>query len=78
MRVYRKDHPDQIGRHHLMVQPARQSNDKSADFLDAQGEPKLFNVEFVHGKAEVPDNLGRWMIDHGYAQATALILPATV
>lgn len=75
MYVYRKGNPTALGRHHLMVQPARQSHDKCSDFIGEDGEPILFNVEFVHGRATVADNLGRWMIDHGYAQASPLILP---
>ncbi|MGZ3307268.1 MAG: hypothetical protein ACXU85_01785 [Xanthobacteraceae bacterium] len=78
MYVYRKGRPDAPGRHWLMVQPARQSHDKSSDFFDEKGEPILFNIEFVHGRASVADNLGRWLVDHGYAQDTALILPASV
>jgi hypothetical protein len=78
MYVYRKGQPTAHGRHHVMVQPARESHDKSSDWLDEQGQPRMFNIEFLHGRASVPDNLGRWLVDHGYAQETALILPATV
>jgi hypothetical protein len=78
MYVYRKGCPNKPGRHWLQVQPARLSNDHPSDWLDEQGQPRMFNIEFMHGRTSVPDNLGRWLVDHGYAQETALILPATV
>ena len=30
---------------------------------------------FVHGKAEVPDVLGKYMIEHRLAEKTRLIIP---
>lgn len=73
MKVYRLGRPDQPGRHWLMLTPG--ATHPASDFMHADGSAILFNVEFVNGCAEVPDNLGRWMLDHGYAQDTLFILP---
>jgi hypothetical protein len=56
----------------LFVNPSIDSD--SVDFRNADGSPRTFQVTFYRGRAEVPNNLGRWMVDHGYA--TSLILPA--
>lgn len=71
MRVYLKTTAPRA-KHTKMVTPARTSD--SADFRDSRGAPVTYQVHFVDGRAEVPSNLGRWMIDEGYA--TSLILPA--
>ena len=57
----------------LIVCPAKEGAD-SVEFRDASGEPLQIQVVFINGRAEVPNNLGRWMVDRGYA--TSLILPA--
>ncbi len=45
-----------------------------SDFLHPDGIPKTISVVFENGRAEVPDNLGRYLIDKGYAQKTRLFL----
>ena len=72
MRVYRPQDAD-VPRHRLHVQPGREF--PNSDWLDAQGAPRMFTVEFRAGCAEVPDNLGQYMIDKGMAAQSPLILP---
>jgi len=45
-----------------------------SDWLDENGDPLSFNVEFKFGKAEVPDNLGRFLIDKGLAQESVILV----
>lgn len=60
----------------VYVQPANTPQGKGvSDWVNEDGTAKLIPIEFRHGKASVEDNLGRYMIDHGFAQASALILP---
>ena len=72
MRVYRPRDRD-VASHTLFVQPGRQF--PIADWVDEMGAPRLFRVEFRAGCAEVPDNLGAYMIDQGLAQRSPLLLP---
>jgi len=58
----------------MFVTPSFTSS--SADFKDSQGNPITYTVSFDYGMAEVPDNLGRWMVDHGLAKTSLIILPA--
>jgi hypothetical protein len=72
MRVYRPQDAD-VPRQRLYVQPGREF--PNSDWLDAEGAPRMFTVEFSAGVAEVPDNLGQYMIDRELAQSSPLILP---
>ena len=45
------------------------------EWVDDKNEPLTFQVEFVRGKAEVDENIGRYLIDQGLAKKTKLILP---
>lgn len=75
MRIYRPF--DREGaRHTVFVQPGREF--PVAEWLDEDGKPRLFPVQFLSGRAEVPDNLGQYMIDQGQAQRSPLILPPGV
>lgn len=71
MKVYK---PETRGRHRMFVQPG--NTHKVSDFMDANGKAKLITVEFFLGEADVPDNLGRYLIDQGMAQRSPILLPA--
>ena len=74
MRVYR---PHGTGRRDvLIVAPGAQY--PNADWLEADGRPRQFAIEFKGGSAVVDDELGRYLIDHGYAQASPILLPEAV
>jgi hypothetical protein len=47
-----------------------------AEWQDDDGKPLTISVRFVHGVAEVADNLGRFLIAHGYAKKTRPLLYA--
>lgn len=61
-------------RNHLMFCTPGLESDTS-DFLLPDGTARQFTVRFVDGVAEVISPLGKWMIDKGLAQKTALIAP---
>ncbi len=42
------------------------------------GKPRMFTVKFTAGEARVDSQLGRYMIEHGLAKKSPLILPAGV
>lgn len=70
------------GRGIVFVTPGR-DHPETSDWMktntDSEGksfnEPIMFTVKFENGVAEVPDNLGRYMIDKGLARKSRLILP---
>lgn len=50
----------------------------NSDWWDMTGDkprPRQFEVLFVYGEAEVPDALGRYLVETGQAQRTRLIVP---
>lgn len=59
--------------HRMFLCPGADSD--SVEFRDESGKPRQYEVVFSNGRAEVPDNLGRWMIDHGHAKSSSLIIP---
>ena len=73
MILYRKGGSYLAPRYNVLIQPGIQFPGCS-DFFE-KGKPRLFDVTFKYGRAEVPDNLGRYLIDQGLAQETQLILP---
>lgn len=71
MKIYRKH----VGeKHRVFVQPGNDFPDNT-DFVDGEGKPKMFTVEFVNGVAEVADNLGRYMVDNKLARSHQFMLP---
>lgn len=61
----------------MSVAPAAtiQNQEVPVEWVDDQNNPVQFNVEFVYGEAEVPDALGRYLIENELARKTKLILP---
>jgi hypothetical protein len=78
MRVY---HPNDR-RQTLYVAPAADprgvKGGVAADWRNADGSAKTFEVKFGPKGAEVPDDLGRYLIATGQAKSTSLWLPAGV
>lgn len=61
-------------RDHLMfITPGTELD--SSDFLNPDGTARQFTVRFKEGRADVPSNIGQYLIDKGVAQKTPLILP---
>lgn len=67
------DCPNPRKTHEMFVTPF---DSDSSEFKDSQGKLRTFVVTFEYGRADVPDNLGRWMVDHGLAKSSLIILPA--
>lgn len=61
----------------LCICPARhlEGEEMPAEWVTADNEPLELTVEFVFGKATVADNLGRYLVKHGLAKKTRLIVP---
>lgn len=69
MKIY---HPGSRGKHTIFVCPGQEF--PVSDFLDADGKPIQFPVGFSEGAADVPDNLGNYMIDRDLAKKSPIIL----
>jgi hypothetical protein len=61
----------------LAICPARhlEGAEMPAEWVTETNEPREMQVEFTYGRAEVPDNIGRYLLAHGLASKTTLILP---
>ena len=46
-----------------------------SEFKNDDGTARSFTVQFTHGRADVPDNLGNYMIKRKLARKTKLLLP---
>lgn len=66
--------PTPSPRHTLFVQPGTEY--PVSEWLADNRKARLIPVLFTHGRADVPDNLGRYLIDKGYARPSPLLLPA--
>ena len=64
-------------RHVVIMSPAAHLAGKELphEFVEPDGKPRNFEITFVYGKAEVPDALGKYMIEQKLAEKTRLILP---
>jgi hypothetical protein len=70
--------------HRMAIAPAADpagldGSDPPAEWLEADGEtPRQYWVEFARGRAEVPSNIGSYLISRGLAHKrrwSGLILP---
>lgn len=60
-------------RDHLIIcQPGKEC--PTSDFLDANGHPLTFQIQFTDGEARnVPSNVGEYLLDKGLAQRSPII-----
>ena len=72
MKVYR--HESRGKRYTLYVKPG--VTHPVSDWMGDDGQPEQLAVQFIDGCADVPDNLGRYLLDHKHAVRSILILPA--
>lgn len=70
--------PDQLSRHAVFVTPANTAGVDSSEFRNVDGSARVFTVTFEDGRAKVPDNLGQFMIDHGMARISPVLLPSDI
>ena len=83
MRVYLNTSGERppIPLHVMSVAPAAHmegQGEMPLEWVGPDNKPLTITVEFIHGEANVPDNLGRYLVKHGLAKKTRLILPALV
>lgn len=71
MKVFQPDAPN--GKRITFVQPGVKY--PVSDWMDDAGKPRMFAVEFRQGVADVSDHLGQYLIDHGLAHRSPIILP---
>lgn len=71
MRVYLPD--GRRTNHSVTCTPGALHN--AAQWKDEGGEPLTFRVVFKDGVTEVDSQLGKWLVEMGYAARTRLILP---
>ena len=70
--------PHKKASHTMFVCPAGDpflKGEKPSDWVDNENNPITFQIEFKHGKSEVDDKIGKYMIDRGLARKTKIILP---
>jgi hypothetical protein len=72
MKVYR--HESRGKRYTLHVKPG--ATHPVSDWMDADGNAVQLVVRFIDGCADVPDNLGHFLLDQKLATRSILILPA--
>lgn len=69
-------------KHRLFVQPGVDYPETSEwmEPTDPKGnvKPKLLEIQFENGVANVSDNLGRYLIEKGHARKSKIILPTEV
>lgn len=71
MKVYKPSKYNNTA-HTVFVQPGVDYPETS-EWMDAENKPKLFQIFFRNGVAEVEDNLGHYLIDRQIAAPTPLI-----
>ncbi len=68
-----------MAEHTLFVCPAGHLGDEAPDSMwEGKGDkrkPRDYVVKFYHGEAETSDEIGRYLVAHGMAYKTRLVLP---
>jgi hypothetical protein len=70
--------PHKNANHTMHISPAadpRMKGEMPTEWVDGDNSPLTFQVEFVRGKAEVDDKIGKYMTDMGLAKKSKIILP---
>jgi hypothetical protein len=65
----------------MSICPARHlegQGEMPSEWVDEQNKPIEFNVEFNHGRADVPENIGKYLIKHQLAKKSRLIIPELI
>lgn len=78
MKVYlHSDRAEKTDTYPMHLAPAADSSFKQgevpSDWLNADGGAKQISINFAYGVAEVPDELGKYMIARGLAQRSRLL-----
>ncbi len=82
MKVYLSGGRAAAAREHIVyVSPAKHMQDLEndsempSDWVSETNEPLTFPITFSFGEAEVPSNMGRYLLKYGLASKTRLIIP---
>lgn len=71
--------PDQVNPHTVYLRPAAHvKGGFPAEWLNPDGSKRMFRIEFKNGRADVPDNIGQFMIDTGLARSSPILLPEDI
>ena len=81
MKVYLTGERERANPSHVMyVSPAGDARvakmNLPEDWLDDEKKPRTFPIQFKHGKADVDDRLGKYLIDTGQAAASSILRPS--
>jgi hypothetical protein len=76
MIVYKTSPRESIGTHVVYVEPGREHD--VSEWKNQEGKPIQIKVEFKHGKADVPNNLGEYLLANKLAERSRLILPQNI
>jgi len=72
MNIYVNGEKQSKGVHRMFVEPGRELD--GSNWKDKDGKVIQFKVEFVEGKADVPANLGRYMVSRGMATESPIVV----
>lgn len=63
--------------HLLHICPAGhlKGQEMPSDWVDDENKPVNFTIKFQFGEAEVPSEIGKYLVEYGMAKKTPLILP---
>ncbi len=80
MKIYLTGEREKANPAHIMyVAPAADKRNAPtnipSDWLDDEKKPRTFPITFVHGRADVPDQLGNYLVKTGQAAASSLLRP---
>lgn len=70
--------PHKKSTHTMHICPAadpRIKGEVPADWVDDKNNPRTFQINFYRGKAEVDDQIGKYLIDTELARKTKIIRP---
>lgn len=83
MKIYcMGDKPSQQASFTMSIAPAAvvQNTEVPAHWVEQSGDkivPVQFNIEFIYGVAEVEDSLAKFLLQHGLAKRSRLIVPSS-
>jgi len=73
MKIYLQSQKAYLGQHNFFITPGKE-HPETKEFFDEQGNPLQIPVQFNYGMAEVPDNIGRYLIKKELASKSKILL----
>lgn len=80
MKVFTQSRHMSTGAHSIHIAPGAHEKRENCpeEWFDHDGTPKQMVVAFMHGVAEVDDQVGRYLLAHRLAGRSRLIIPEGV